>query len=90
LTVAEAEGTRLDILVSKSSNVSAADNSSQSTAGISPAAGQQSAIFDPRSDPSLPGRMKMQALAMAGVSLLFLFVTISIGFLVPIVRQLLQ
>jgi hypothetical protein len=46
--------------------------------------------FDPRTDPSLPRRMRNQALVMAGVSLVFLVATLCIGVIIPIFEQLLQ
>lgn len=46
--------------------------------------------FDPRTDPSLPRKMRNQALAMVGVSLVFLVATLCIGLITPIFQQLLQ
>jgi hypothetical protein len=51
---------------------------------------QPTALFDRHTDPSLPARMKIQALIMAGVALLFLCMTIAIGLVLPTVRAWLQ
>lgn len=51
---------------------------------------QPTALFDRHADPSLPARMRMQALMMAGVALLFLCITIAIGIVLPTVRAWLQ
>lgn len=51
---------------------------------------QPTALFDRHADSSLPARMKMQALVMAGVALLFLCITIAIGIVLPTVRAWLQ
>lgn len=81
--------TRRSILVSEKGDEKVVESLSEEIAGRMDDH-QSTALFDRHADPSLPARMKFQALMMAGVVLMFLSITIAIGIVLPAVRAWLQ